>query len=121
MSTPQDLKEIRRRTGRIWWEFWRENDQSQNIRHEIKAAKCVTKTWPKDAKAFEPEAVKWAAEHAQAVCDRLDYEESAEGKTVAAEEQYRQLKDTIEHATAEREELKTDYPTISDTSAEVAK
>ena len=114
MSTPQNLVEIARRTGRIWWEFWRVNDQGQNVRHEIKAAECVTKVWPKDSKAFESEATKWAKEHAQAVCDRLDYEESSAGKEAAAVEEYRQLKDSIDSETERQAELKEQYPSITD-------
>ena len=119
MSTPQHLIEIRRRTGRIWWEFYRENSQSQNIRHEIKAAECVTKTWLKDKKAFELESVKWSVEHAQAVCDRLDYEESVDGKKAAAQVQYDGAVDDEKRLKELKAKLVEDYPTI--TTVEVAK
>lgn len=77
MSTPQNLLEIQRRGGRVWWEFWRMDNQSRNIRHEIKAAACVTRDWPGSVgePAWESAAAAWGIVQAQAVCDRLDIEE----------------------------------------------
>lgn len=111
MSIPEKLTRISFRNGIIYWGFWR-----GNIRHEIKAAACVTRGWPDklESDKWNATAEKWAQGHAQAVCDRLDFEDSAEGLTQAAEQRFRECKMIIADAEQERAELEVAYPTITD-------
>ena len=100
----------------LYWEFWRQNAAKQDIRHEIKAAACVSRDWPGkpgDAK-WETAAEAWAQGAAQGVWDRLDDEESPTGLKAAVQEEYDRLKDNSDADTERRAELKELYPTLTD-------
>jgi hypothetical protein len=117
MSKSEKLKEIARRTTeqgtRVWFEFWR-----QGVRHEIKAAACVTRDWPDKvgSEKWNDAAIVWGQSTAQAVCDRLDYEESPEAEKERAVAEYHAKAAEIEVAEKRRLEIETKYPDISDSA-----